>query len=156
MKLFFEKVHFYLITLNKVKLIALFILLNTLNSFSFSMLAYFVTGVGLRNHSISTMGAQDELLIAVVLAPILETVIFQYALIESIRQKIKPLYACFVSATAFALVHCYSVFYFLFAFISGLIFAYLYYLEKSVLKSFLLVLCTHFLYNLLVYLTKFL
>lgn len=156
MKLFFEKVHFYLITLSKVKLIALFILLNTLNSFSFSMLAYFVTGVGLRNHSISTMGAQDELLIAVVLAPILETVIFQYALIESIRQKIKPLYACFVSATAFALVHCYSVFYFLFAFISGLIFAYLYYLEKSVLKSFLLVLSTHFLYNLLVYLTKFL
>ncbi len=156
MKLFFEKVHLYLISLNKVKLIALFILLNILNSFSFSMLAYFFTGVGLTNHSIRTMGAMDELLIAVVFAPILETVIFQYALIESIRQKIKPLYACFLSATAFALVHCYSVFYFLFAFISGLIFAYLYYLEKSILKSFLLVLSAHFLYNMLIYITKFL
>ena len=156
MKLFFERVHLYLSALTRVKLIVLFILFNALNSFSFSLLAYFITGVGLRNYSIRNMAAMDEFLVAVVLAPILETFVFQYALIESIRQKIKPLFACFLSATAFALGHCYSVFYFLFAFISGLIFAYLYCLEKSILKSFLLVLCAHFLYNLLIFMAKFL
>jgi membrane protease YdiL (CAAX protease family) len=156
MKLFFEKTHLYLIRLRKVQLIALFIVVNALNSIAFSMLAHFITGNGLRNHSINNMTAANQFLIAVVIAPILETLVFQYALIESIRQKIKPAYACFLSASAFALVHCYSIYYFLFALISGLIFAYLYYLEKSVINGFLLVLSVHFLYNLLIYMGTFL
>lgn len=156
MNLFFEKIHLYLVDLSKVRLIALFIMVNALNSFSFSMLSYFISGDGLSNHSINTMTATNQFLFAIILSPILETLVFQYALIESIRQKIKPLYACFLSATAFALVHCYSIYYFLFALISGVIFAYLYYLEKSVVKSFLLVLSVHFLYNLLIYIGKFL
>lgn len=156
MKLYIEKIHLYLIGLNRVLLIALFIVINILNSLFFSLLAYYITGNGLRNPSIDSMGTKDQFLIVVLLSPIIETLIFQYALIESIRQKIKPLYACFLSAFAFALVHFYSVYYFLFALIGGLIFAYMYYLEKSVIKSFLVVLTAHILYNLLIYTGRFL
>lgn len=156
MKLYLENIHLYLIGLNKFRLIVLFIVINVLNSLSFSFLAYFITGNGLRNHSIDNMSAKDQFLVAVFLGPIIETLIFQYALIESVRQKIRPLYACILSAFAFALAHFYSVYYFLFALISGLIFAYMYYLEKSVIKSFLVVLTAHFLYNLLIYTGRFL
>ncbi len=155
-KLYLEKTHLYLISLNKAQLIILFVVINTLNSLLFSAVAYFITGIGLRNHSIDNMSAINQFLIAVILAPVIETVIFQYALIESIRQKIQPLYACFFSALAFAFVHFYSVYYFLFALISGLIFAYLYLLEKSVIKGSLLVLTAHILYNLLIYLGRLL
>ena len=156
MKLYFEKIHAYLIGLNKAYLVLLFIVINALNSLSFSALAYSITGSGLRNHSIDNMNATNQFLIAVIVAPIIESLIFQYALIESIRQKIQPVFACFFSAFAFALVHFYSIYYFLFALISGLIFAYLYLLEKSVIKSFLLVLTAHTLYNLLIYMGRFL
>lgn len=156
MKLYFEKIHSYLIKLNRVRLVLLFIVINALNSLSFSALAYFVTGDGLINYSIDSMSAANQFLIAVIGAPIIETLIFQYALIESIRQKIQPIFTCFFSALAFALVHFYSICYFLFALVSGLIFAYLYFLEKSVWKSFLLVLTAHTLYNLLIYMGRFL
>ncbi|MES2651369.1 MAG: CPBP family intramembrane glutamic endopeptidase [Bacteroidota bacterium] len=155
-KLYLEKTHLYLISLNKAQLIILFGVINTLNSLLFSAVAHFISGSGLQNHSIDNMSAINQFLIAVILAPVIETVIFQYALIESIRQKIQPLYACFFSALAFAFVHFYSVYYFLFALISGLIFAYLYLLEKSVIKGSLLVLTAHILYNLLIYLGRLL
>lgn len=156
MKLYFEKIHLYLINLNKVRLVLLFIIINILNSLTFSAFAYFISGSGLRNHAIDNSGAIHQFLVAVIVSPILETIIFQYALIESIRQKIQPVFACFFSAIAFALVHFYSIYYFLFALISGLLFGYLYLLEKSIIKSSLLVLIAHTLYNLLIYVGRFL
>ena len=134
----------------------LFVILNTVNSLSFSALAFFSTGDGLKNHTMDTISPNNQFLVAVILMPIIETLIFQYALIESIRQRVQPLYACFLSAFAFALVHFYSVYYFLFALISGLIFAYLYLLDRSVIKGTLLVLTAHILYNLLAYIVRLL
>ena len=156
MKLYLEKIHLYLVGLNKPLLIALFIIVSILNSLLFSLLSYLITGNGLRNDAMDNMDTKDQFFIAVLVAPIIETLIFQYALIESIRQKIKPSYACLLSAFAFALVHFYSVYYFLFALIGGLTFAYMYYLEKSVIKSILVVLTAHILYNLLIYAGRFL
>lgn len=154
MKLYLEKIHRYLLHLNRVKLITLFVVINGVNSLTFSALAYFITGNGLTNHSFDNIDPLNQFLMAVLLAPVLETLIFQYALIESIRQRFHPLYSCFISTFAFALVHLYSVYYFFFAIISGLIFAYLYLLEKSVIRGSLLVLTTHILYNLLIYLGR--
>ena len=156
MKLYLEKIHLYLMGLHKAILVVLFIIINVLNSLSFSLLSYFITGNGLKNHSIDSENSKDQFLMAVLLAPIIETLIFQYALIETIRHKLSPLYACILSAFAFALFHFYSVYYFLFALISGLIFAYMYFLEKSVIKSCLTVLIAHILYNLLIYMGRFL
>lgn len=156
MKLYLEKVHSYLISLSKAQLIMLFVVFNIINSLSFSALAYFNTGSGLINHSMDRMSLVNQFLMVVFIAPVIETLIFQYALIESIRQRIQPLYACFLSAFAFALVHFYSIYYFLFALISGLIFAYLYLLDKSVIKATLLVLTAHILYNLLAYMIRLL
>ncbi len=150
-----QKVHLFLTRQNKIYLIVLFVFINVLNSLLFSALAYFVMGDVLKNTNIDKMGAVNQFLIAVIAAPIFETLIFQYGLIETIREKTRPLYACFSSAFAFALVHFYSIYYFLFAFVSGLIFAYLYYLEKSVIKGVLLVLTAHTLYNLLIYMGRF-
>lgn len=151
MKLYLEKIHIYLIGLNKPLLIALFIIISIFNSLLFSLVSYFITGNGLINQDMDKMGPKDQFFIVVLVAPLIETLIFQYALIESIREKIRPLYACFLSALAFALFHLYSVYYFLFALIGGLTFAYMYYLEKSVIKSLLVVLTAHILYNLLIY-----
>ena len=153
MKLYLEKIHLYLVGLNKPLLIALFIIVSILNSLLFSLLSYFITGNGLRNQD---MGGKDQFFIVVLVAPIIETLIFQYAIIESVREKMRPLYACFISAFAFAFFHFYSVYYFVFALIGGLTFAYMYYLEKSVIKSILVVLTAHILYNLLIYAGRFL
>lgn len=154
-QLFLEKTHCYLTALNKVRLIALFILINSINSISFSMLSRLFTNGGLREKAVGGMSAINEFLLAVILAPIIETLIFQYAIIETVRQKTRPIYACLLSATAFALLHSYSIFYFLYALVSGLLFAYLYYLEKSEWKSFVIVLSAHCLYNLLTFMVKF-
>lgn len=156
MKSYLDKIHLFFIRLSKVRLIILFVIINVMNSLLFSTIALFITGSGLTNHSIDKMDQNNKFWMAVILAPFIEMLIFQYALIETIRQKMQQIYVCFISAFAFALVHFYSVYYFLFSLVSGLILAYLYLLEKSVIKGSLLVLTAHILYNLLIYLGRFL
>ncbi|WP_410478286.1 type II CAAX prenyl endopeptidase Rce1 family protein [Pedobacter frigiditerrae] len=83
----------------------------------------------------------------IIIAPIMETLIFQFGVIETVKKKKSTLISCILSALFFAIFHCYNFYYFLFAFSAGLLFSYLYCIGKTPLKGFLLTLSAHILYN---------
>ncbi|MXO04046.1 CPBP family intramembrane glutamic endopeptidase [Flavobacterium sp. HBTb2-11-1] len=92
----------------------------------------------------------------VIAAPLIETLLFQYAVIEIFKSiKVKLKYCCFLSAFIFASFHLYNIFYFLYAFVGGLLFAFLYVRGKNQKNAILLPLVTHIIYNGLVFISKY-
>ncbi len=95
-----------------------------------------------------------DLLIAVIVAPLLETLLFQSLIIEIICKVIKRprknIYiAVMVSSLAFALNHTYSLSYVIFTFFVGIIFALAYYLGRYRKEgAIILVFIIHSIYNL--------
>lgn len=95
-----------------------------------------------------------DLLIAVIVVPIIETLLFQSLIIEVICKIIKRprrniCIAVFASSLAFALNHTYSVSYFIFTFGVGIILAVAYYLGRYRKESaVVLVFLIHAIYNL--------
>lgn len=96
-----------------------------------------------------------DLVIAVIAAPLFETLIFQSLIIEIICKIIKRprrnIYiAIIASALAFALNHTYSVYYVIFTFFVGIIYSLAYYLGRYRKESaIILVFLLHSLDNLL-------
>lgn len=95
-----------------------------------------------------------DLLIAVIVAPLLETLLFQSLIIEIICKIIKRprrnIYiAVMVSSLAFALNHTYSLGYVIMTFFWGIIFALAYYLGRYRKEGpIILVFLIHSIYNL--------
>jgi len=96
-----------------------------------------------------------DLVIAVIAAPLFETLLFQSLIIEVICKIIKRprrniWIAVFASAIAFALNHKYSMSYVIYSFFGGIIYALAYYLGRYRKESaIILVFLLHSLYNLL-------
>ncbi|OYW79516.1 MAG: hypothetical protein B7Z27_05395, partial [Sphingobacteriia bacterium 32-37-4] len=92
----------------------------------------------------------EEFFIAVIFAPILETLIFQYFIISYILDK-RPnayLFTCFFSAILFGLSHFYSPEYILKTFFSGLLFGTLYLVvQNKNNNAFIIVTIAHAIYN---------
>lgn len=100
---------------------------------------------------------QEEFLIAVILAPFLETLIFQYAIISFILNKMPKalLFSCFVSAVLFGLSHFYSPEYVLKTFFSGLLFGTLYLIVLTKKANAILIVSTaHAIFNLIGFFVK--
>ncbi|PJE47998.1 MAG: hypothetical protein CUR34_00520 [Sediminibacterium sp.] len=97
---------------------------------------------------------KEEFLFVVILAPLIETLIFQYSIITSLLEK-RPkayLFACIFSAILFGLSHFYSPVYILKTFFSGLLFATLYLVvSQKKRNAFIAVVIAHALYNLTVF-----
>lgn len=95
-----------------------------------------------------------EVLFALIVIPLFETFIFQALIIELVCKFIKrprnKLYlALILSALAFAFNHSYSISYFLFTLVGGLILALAYFIGRYRRENaFLLVFIIHSLYNL--------
>jgi len=95
-----------------------------------------------------------DLLIAVIVAPLIETLLFQSLIIEIVCKIIKRprrniFVAVMISSLAFALNHTYSLSYFIFTFFVGVIFALAYYLGRYRKESaIILVFLIHSIYNL--------
>jgi len=92
----------------------------------------------------------EEFFTAVVFAPLIETLIFQYAFISYILGKWSNAYlvSCFVTASLFGLSHFYSPEYVFKTFISGLLFGTLYLvIVKKNRNAFIVVAIAHSLYN---------
>lgn len=104
--------------------------------------------------SFATESIVLDLLIAVIVVPLLETLLFQSLIIEIICKIIKRprknIYiALIVSSLAFALNHTYSLSYVIFTFFVGIIFALAYYLGRYRKESaIILVFIIHSIYNL--------
>jgi len=96
-----------------------------------------------------------DLVIAVIAAPLIETLLFQSSIIEVICKIIKRprrniWIAVFVSALAFALNHKYSMSYVIYSFFGGIIYALAYYLGRYRKESaIILVFLLHSLHNLI-------
>ena len=69
----------------------------------------------------------EEFLIAVIIAPIFETFIFQYLVIETLlNSKVKPIVCVAISASLFGASHWYNLVYVLVTTVVGLIFGFYY------------------------------
>ncbi len=91
-----------------------------------------------------------EILIGIFCAPIVETLIFQYAIIETVKKRFNITFACLGSAFLFSILHFYNIFYFLYSFIAGLLLAYAYCLPGNIKRGLILTLTVHITYNIVV------
>ncbi|BFM41779.1 hypothetical protein CFS9_04200 [Flavobacterium sp. CFS9] len=133
--------------LHQWQLALIVIILNFLNSYIFYVIAkLFNSDLGRGFNENYTIN--EKLVLFVIVGPLLETVLFQYAVIEICKSgKMALKYCCLLSALVFASTHLYNVFYFLFAFVAGMLLAILYVKGRSVKNAFLLTLIAHTIYN---------
>ncbi|NJK83368.1 MAG: CPBP family intramembrane metalloprotease [Saprospiraceae bacterium] len=98
----------------------------------------------------------EEFFIVVVIAPLMETFLFQYLVFLIFDFfKLNKAVIILVSAALFASIHYYSWVYILFTFGSGLLLGYIYWLcQLKSLRPFILVFSLHGLYNLFVSMMK--
>lgn len=136
------------------QLVLVVVLLNCLNSYIFEVVATLFSRSSDEGF-IENYSNKEKLILFVIVGPILETLLFQYAVIEFCKRKKMALqYCCLLSAFIFASMHLYNVFYFLYAFVTGLLFAYLYLAGKNEKNAILLTLVTHIIYNGIAFIGK--
>lgn len=91
----------------------------------------------------------------VIMAPILETLVFHVLVIEVLRRfSVSMKYAIFISGLVFGSVHQYNVAYMIVIFFSGFLYAYAYVIVRyrlSTFRSALLLVCLHALGNLMTF-----
>ncbi|WP_264524783.1 CPBP family intramembrane glutamic endopeptidase [Flavobacterium sp. N502536] len=140
--------------LQQWQLVLVVILLNLLNSYTFNVLAEFF-GSNLNKGFNENYTINEKIVLFIIVAPLIETCLFQYKVIEICKsQKMALKYCCLVSALIFASMHLYNVFYFLFAFVAGMLLACLYVTGRSVKNSVLITLIAHTIYNSIVFIMK--
>ncbi|KAF2082815.1 CPBP family intramembrane glutamic endopeptidase [Flavobacterium sharifuzzamanii] len=141
--------------LKQWELILLIILLNFTNNYLFSVISN-LFDISLNKGFNYHYTIKEKIVLFVIAAPLIETLLFQYAVIEILKSiKIKLIYCCFLSAFVFASFHLYNIFYFLYAFVGGLLFAFLYVRGKNQKNAILLPLVTHIIYNGIVFISKY-
>lgn len=132
-----------------VKLIFLTVVIEIIVALVFSFLLFpdHTAGPKFENRT-------EEFFTAVFFAPLIETLIFQYALISYILSKWSNafLLSCIVTAILFGLSHIYSPEYILKTFLSGLLFGTLYLVAfKKKTNAFIVVAVAHSIYNFIVF-----
>lgn len=138
----------FLSDIEKWKLISIGIGLNLLLSIFFSIVSHFFFGKEVLEGFENNFGTiLDQVLWILIIAPLFETLFFQYFIIENLSKKLNPCVSCFISALLFGLSHKYNMFYFVFAFFSGIIFAVIYYISSSGKRGIINTLLTHVIYN---------
>ncbi|WP_281322207.1 CPBP family intramembrane glutamic endopeptidase [Flavobacterium aestivum] len=150
------KINSYLRSISKIKLILLAVLVNTLISFSLGFVADYFFNEEITKGSKDLGSFSNAFYVAVLRAPIVETVLFQFAIIEIIKKKYNSFSCCCISAFFFGLFHDYNFFYFLFGIFSGLVFAYVYIIEKDIKKGILYTTLAHMAYNTVIISLKYL
>jgi membrane protease YdiL (CAAX protease family) len=145
----------YLKKLNNFLLLVHTILFNLITSVFFSLFSKFVLNGQLKQNGLIFSSLKEEFLTAILIAPLLETLIFQYSIMEILKYKFSTTYCCIISAILFALTHAHSVLYFLWAIFAGLSFSVLYHFGSVKKKGFILVVTGHALYNLTGFLLHF-
>lgn len=93
----------------------------------------------------------EEIATGLIIAPLLETIFLQCAIIESFKAKSKTKWGVPVSATIFGLLHFYNPFYFIYGILAGFVLGFVYTIPDLLWKRILFTYCTHLLYNLIVF-----
>ncbi len=141
-------------TLNPVSFILVnFLLIFPLVTVPFVLMVYIFNWEDIINNPYKGDFSVSMFIIAVVIAPLMETLIFQYGIIKIftyLNPKTKYI-AVFISAVLFALSHWFSWVYILFAFMFGIFLGFLYLTsEKRGFKPYWIIAAVHCLYNLFV------
>ncbi|MDQ8053502.1 MAG: CPBP family intramembrane glutamic endopeptidase [Pedobacter sp.] len=147
-----EAFHRYLKQSSGVVLISIFVIGNLISSIVFALLSKKFGHHRLSDGFEQLNSPKVDFWILILIAPVFETIIFQYAIIETFRKRKSLGFACVLSAIIFGLSHLYNFYYFLFAVCSGLSMAYLFSLRKSLWSALFITITAHSLYNLCVYL----
>lgn len=146
--------HQYLKSCNKILYIFLMFVISIFLTVVLSpVFDFFDTSV------IQSYGAEEhretvvfEFFTAVIVAPLVETLIFQFLVIEFLYlTKIGKRKIVVLSAIIFSLTHYYSIGYILYAFSMGVIFSYSYVIRKNATQAFLTVYAIHLLRNVLAF-----
>ena len=149
-----SKIRNSILALRDWELVLLILLLNFLNNYIFSVVSD-LFDISLSKGFDDNYTIKEKIVLFVVVAPLIETLLFQYLVIEICKSfKMRLKYCCFISAFVFASFHLYNVFYFLFAFTGGLLFAFLYIKGNSQKKAILLPLVAHTIYDGSVFIIK--
>lgn len=90
----------------------------------------------------------EKIVSALILAPLLETIFMQCAVVESFKVKAGIKWSVPVSAIIFGLFHLYNPFYFIFGVLAGFVLAFIYIIPEKLWQRFLITYATHLLYNL--------
>lgn len=151
-----QKIHLFFL---KTSFLVLFSIILSIKILWSSVLLRFskLTGInsGTQNDIIFE-SVEVEFLIAVILAPLVETFLFQYLIFLILDNlKISKKWVILTSALLFALTHNYSLLRIFHAFGGGILFGYTYWLcQLKYRYPFLVVLLMHASYNLYVFLIK--
>ncbi|WP_158538740.1 CPBP family intramembrane glutamic endopeptidase [Chitinophaga skermanii] len=94
----------------------------------------------------------EVFIVTVCIAPVLETVVFQYVLLDYFISKFKwAIVPIGISASVFAAAHIGSTNQFFYPLVAGILLGYCYYLPNSPLKKFLCTVGLHLSVNLAVF-----
>lgn len=146
-----SKLHLFFKRLHNTHLILLFVVINYLLSHVFSYLSRSISNHALSAGFVGFIDNQEAILLAIIIAPIAETLVFQYGIIETFRAKRSLPFCCFISAISFAAFHVYNIYYFFLTFIAGLLLAYIYLLKKTTMSGILVTCLAHLSFNTLVF-----
>lgn len=149
-----KKINNFIIKLNKLILICFFVVFNLCLSIVLNFLSKKIFNNPFTENTHIFSSFQEEFFVIAIFSPLIETVIFQYLIIEILYDKFKKEIICIISALLFACTHLYNYIYFIFSFIIGLTFAYLYLIGRLKKRGFLYVYSTHLIYNVIVMILK--
>lgn len=135
---------------NNFKYFIIFLLLKLTFSFLTSIIATYFDPTSTQN-PIDKYDITANIILSLIIAPLLETLLFQYALIELLlKTKLSPLFIIAISSLLFGLSHNYNISYIIATTISGFFYATYYYKLRNQgrLTGFLLITLLHSLSNL--------
>ena len=145
------KLHQFFTSLNNTKLVLIFVFINLVLSLLFSLLANVISAKNLTDGFPQFGSIKKEIFLGVILAPLFETLVFQFGIIETVKKRLSPILSCLVSALFFGATHLYNIQYFFFTFLVGVFLAWLYFIGGTKLRGFLLVLISHMIHNFLAF-----
>lgn len=123
------------------------ILLNIIISLIFDKITT-IYDLEFKSDSLTFESKKEEFILVVIIAPILETLLFQY-LPYFYLKKYSAIYTIIISSILFGLSHAYSIIYIIYGLTVGILFiCAFFYSIKKYLQPFWLVAFCHFIYNL--------
>lgn len=160
---FVKRVKIFLLSINTVYLVALFVALGILMNYFFSILPFTESSDVVEvNNFKEELGPIGYPILLLVVAPLVETLIFKTLVINlsshllkraNVYSKKTPV---LISAVLFALIHTYNLTYVIVTFFAGLLFATLYVImQKRKENAFLGVSVAHSSHNLYCYILDF-
>ena len=155
-----KKINLFLIKTNRPLFLICIVVFGIFLNVSLSLFAYYFleTDFWKENETSFFLSKAMEYILVVFIAPLIETAIFQYLLIVLIlkhfsyrNKQIQIILLLIISSLFFALMHLYSIYYFIIAFIMGLYFGYItllseFFRERKI-NIFISVFLTHSMIN---------